>query len=101
MMQDFFLKAKDEIEFIASLSEASLLDAQNQQITSTHGLAIDIIGTIYEPTGETFRDEETGEEFPMIQAVEGYHANVRAVELPEALQQFVISAPSSPVRVWA
>ena len=100
-MNDFYLKAPDEKSLFNALEAAGLLSEDGRPLLSSQHHALDIIGTIYEPTGETFVDEETGEEYPVTQAVEGYHANVRAETLPESLQQFVIPAPSAPVRVWA
>lgn len=100
-MTDFYLRAASREEFDSALQSAGLIGEDGCPILAARNLALDVIGTIYEPTGETFTDEETGEEYPVMQAVEGYHANVRAETLPESLQQFAIPAPSAPVRVWA
>lgn len=100
-MTDFYLRAESREELEDALESVGLIGEDGRPIVATHSFALDIIGMIYEPTGETFVDEETGEEFPVMQAVEGYHANVRAETLPESLQQFAIPAPSAPVRVWA
>ena len=60
---------------------------------------IDTIGVIYKPTGQTEQTEDG--EVPVMQAVSGWHVNVRVVnENTAPLQKYVIT-PSNPVRVWA
>ena len=60
---------------------------------------IDIIGLIYKPTGKMLMGE--GGEYPKMEAIEGWHVNVRLVdgEDAEALEPFEVS-PETPVRVW-
>ena len=61
---------------------------------------LDIIGTIYVPSGKT--TEVNGIEIAEMQAIEGFHANVRdqlTEEQKSALP--LIDAPATPVRVWA
>jgi hypothetical protein len=61
---------------------------------------LDIIGTIYKPTGET--KEVNGITVPVMEAIEGFHANLLAdltTEQKSALP--LIDAPATPVRVWA
>ena len=61
---------------------------------------LDIIGTIYKPTGET--QEIDGRQVPVMEALEGFHANLLAdltTEQQSALP--LIDAPATPVRVWA
>ena len=61
------------------------------------GIALDIIGVIQEPTGNTLTDDE-GNEYPEMTPIPGFHANLiadSAAGLP------TIEAPSSPYRVWA
>ena len=57
---------------------------------------IDVIGTIYRPTEEV--DEEGN---PVMEALTGYHINIRAVdgEDTSAIAPFAV-VPSVPVRVW-
>ena len=61
------------------------------------GIALDVIGTIYKPTGETLTDEE-GFEYPEMAAIDGYHANLIADDA-EGLP--TIDEPATPYRVWA
>ena len=61
---------------------------------------LDIIGTIFKPTGET--QEVDGMSVPVMEPLEGFHANLRGdltVEQEAALP--LISAPNNPYRVWA
>jgi hypothetical protein len=60
---------------------------------------IDTIGIIYKPTGEMLLGEDG--EYPEMEAIEGWHVNVRLVdgEDAEALEPFEVS-PETPVRVW-
>jgi len=62
---------------------------------------IDRIGTIYEETGEVEVDSE-GVETPVMEAIEGYHVNVRALgdEDTESLQPYAVEV-ATPMRVWA
>lgn len=60
--------------------------------------AVEIIGVITKPSGQTTVIE--GVEVPVMQTLEGFHANVRHnAEAPE-LELFAV-APKNPVRVWA
>jgi hypothetical protein len=60
---------------------------------------LDIIGTIYVPTGT---QEVDGKEMPVMEAIEGFHANLLA-DLTEEQKSALplIDAPATPVRVWA
>ena len=59
--------------------------------------AIDVIGTIYAPTGEMLVVED--EEVPEMVAVTGYHVNVRHTSAAPELQEFVVT-PVTPIRSW-
>ncbi len=61
----------------------------------------DIIGIIYEPTGETTTDSE-GNEVPVMAPVDGWHVNVRLKQddtFPDDLKPYQIY-PNNPVRRW-
>jgi hypothetical protein len=64
------------------------------------GVDLDVIGTIWKPTGETTLDEE-GNLIIVSAPLEGYHANIRGITAEQAAQLPTIAKPSSPVRVWA
>lgn len=61
---------------------------------------LDVIGTIYKPTGET--QEIDGRQIPVMEAIEGFHANLLA-DLTEEQKALLplIDAPTTPHRVWA
>lgn len=61
---------------------------------------LDVIGTIQVATGEMGSFE--GREFPIMENIEGFHANLRG-QLTEEQQSALplIDAPATPVRVWA
>lgn len=59
--------------------------------------AIDIIGVIYKPTGETLLGEDG--EYPATAPIDGWHVNVRGPEAP-ALEEYYIEV-TTPIRVWA
>lgn len=61
------------------------------------GEALDVIGTIYRPTGNTLTDEE-GNEYPEMTPLDGFHANLIAEEAPAGVE---VMSPVTPYRVWA
>lgn len=73
-------------------------------VTHTHDYAIDVIGTLHEPTGTMLTDEE-GNQYPQMAPIEGWHVNVRLVgdtkrEAVEAINTTYGVVPNSPSRVW-
>ena len=58
----------------------------------------DIIGIIYSPTGVMLKDEE-GNEYPQMEAIDGYHVNTLP-PLADGLEPYVV-APSTLSRVFA
>jgi len=85
-MIDLYLKFTDEAEAMAALF--------NEDGQPLYQMSIDVIGTIYKPTG-VMLDAETPEMAP----IDGFHVNTRG-EAPEALMPYSIN-PTQPVRVWA
>jgi len=74
-------------------------------VTTTHDYAIDAIGTIYKPTGNTLTDSE-GREYPEMAAVDGWHINIRLggearrSDVEVLAEYFVDPEPVTPERVW-
>lgn len=64
------------------------------------GVDLDIIGTIFVPSGIMLADEE-GNQYPEMIPVEGYHANVRGITAEQAEQLPTIGKPTKAVRMWA
>ena len=84
--------------------ETQVADGEPYLVQFTHEYAIDVVGTIYEPTGNTLTDDE-GNEHPEMAPVDGWHVNVRLVgdamrETVEALDATHGITPNSPSRVW-
>ena len=80
-------------------------DGEPYLVTHTHNYAIDLVGTIYEPTGNTLTDDE-GNEYPEMAPIDGYHVNVRLSgdgvrEQVEAIDLAYGVTPNSPSRVFA
>ena len=115
---DYFLKASDEAELHAALIAAGvLISAQVPVIevidgvpTQTGvqdghalagGVALDVIGTIYKPTGNILTVD--GMEVPEMAPIPGYHANLRgdlSEEQRAALSGLLIDPPAQPYRVF-
>lgn len=71
---------------------------QEQTILIPKYAAIDVIGVVYEPTGNMI-PTEYGDTPEMI-SVAGWHANVRHTDEAPELEQYQVF-PVTPVRVWA
>ena len=92
MYNDFMLRFADAQE-----ADAVLFDGEGDDRRPKYA-AIDIIGTIYKPTGEMITTDEG--EVPEMAPVEGWHANVRHTAKAPNLTAYQIF-PKSPVRGWA
>jgi hypothetical protein len=118
--RDFYLKLSAESDMRTVLSafyqqdyitnvdeegvETQVADGDPYLVTHSHDYAIDVVGTIHEPTGVTLTDSE-GMDYPEMAAVDGWHVNVRLVgdamrETVEALDATHGVTPNSPSRVW-
>jgi hypothetical protein len=89
-MIDLYLKFKDAMEASSVLFTGDENNFKN----------IDIIGTIYKPTGQVIVTD-FGDQ-PMMAEVPGYHVNVRLNDDEDgtALEPYSIVV-NNPVRVWA
>ena len=62
---------------------------------------LDIIGTMYRETGNMLTDGE-GMEYPEMEAIDGYHANLREELTDEQVALLpTVDAPATPYRKWA
>ena len=86
-------------------------------VPNTSDYAIDVVGTLHEPTGNTLTDED-GIEYPEMQAMTGWHVNIRIrggilnkdaedAEATDTLRDTVEAidtshgvTPETPMRVW-
>jgi len=84
--------------------ETQVADGDPYLVTHSHDYAIDVVGTLHEPTGTMLTDEE-GNEYPEMQDMTGWHVNIRLVgdaqrETVEALDASHGVNPETPMRVW-
>ena len=92
MYNDFYLRFADEAE-----ANGVLFEGEGEERRAKYA-AIDVIGTIYEPTGEMITTDEG--EVPEMAPVDGWHINVRhKAEAPELDAYRVF--PETPARGWA
>lgn len=84
MFGDLYLKFADAAE-----AEA-LLDGYEG--------AIDVVGTIYKPTGVVFVTENG--DVPEMAAIPGWHVNTRGPLLDTLLPYAVTPEPTTPTRTW-
>lgn len=99
-MIDLYLKADNEAAMLTELKAAGFITDEESGALYRDGCVLDIIGTIYQQTGETTLVD--GERVPVMAAVPGYHVNVRTTSqnVADALSDLRIY-PVTPVRVWA
>ena len=100
MYQDFMLRFTDQAEADAVLftEQTNVQDDIVETVKVPKYAAVDVIGTIYKPTGKMLQTEEGPAE--EMAPVEGWHANVRhTADAPELAPYQVY--PQNPVRGWA
>jgi hypothetical protein len=98
MYNDYFLKFTDQAEADAVLFDEQH-DGEGYNKVPKYA-AIDVIGTIYKPTGKMLKAKKGEEPAPETAPLEGWHANVRhTAEAPE-LDAYKVT-PQNPVRGWA
>ena len=117
---DFYLRLASEADMPTVLSEfyrqdyVTVVDEEGNEtqtpegdaylVAHSHDYAIDVVGVLQEPTGNTLTDEE-GNEYPEMRAMTGWHINIRLVgdaqrETVEALDASHGVNPETPMRVW-
>jgi hypothetical protein len=100
MYTDYFLKFADKAEANAALftEQTNVQDDVVKTVLVPKYAAVDIIGTIYKPTGEMIQTDEG--EVPEMAALDGWHVNVRHTDDAPELEAFRVF-PQSPSRMWA
>jgi hypothetical protein len=118
---DFYLRLQSEADTPAALSafykqdytvtvdeetgeEIQTPEGDPYLVMHTADYAIDIVGVIHKPTGNTLTDD-AGFEYPETTPLDGWHINVRLVGDArradvEALDAAYGVTPNSPSRVW-
>ena len=95
-MQTTFLKFASEAEAIEHLAA---FRQDDQWLTYKDGANLDVVGTIYKPTGQMLTDAE-GFKYPEMAPLDGFHVNILSEGFDEALTPFVVT-PAMPSRVFA
>ena len=98
---DFYLKLANEAAMTTVLSD---FYNDDEFVPNTSNYAIDVVGTLSEPTGNTLTDDD-GLEYPEMQDLDGWHVNIRLIgdevrAAVEALDETHGVTPSVPQRIW-
>lgn len=96
MFYDYMLKFNTEAECKQALYTEETWNEQTILVPKYS--AVDVIGTIYEPTGNMISTEYG--DTPEMTPVAGWHANVRHDKTAPELEAYQVF-PATPVRVWA
>lgn len=98
-MIDLYLKADSEQELTSALMAVGFSVDEESGALYHPDAALDVIGTIYQPTGKTALVD--GQEVPVTAPVPGHHVNVRTTSetLATSLESFR-TYPETPVRAW-
>ena len=98
-MIDLYLKAGSKSAMTLALKTAGFITDEESGALYHPDAALDVIGTIYQPTGEKVVVE--GVELDVQASIPGYHVNVRTTSetLAASLESFR-TYPETPVRVW-
>lgn len=113
--QDFYLKLNSADDMPTVL--AHFYNDDGELVTASRDYAIDVVGTLSAPTGNTLTDAD-GNEYPEMAEVAGHHVNLRLRrsipnkdaddpeaedtlrDIVEALDASHGVTPNSPSRVW-
>lgn len=102
-IRDEVLSEPCEVTFVGPVeitdTKTKEVVAGDQWLTYKDGANLDVVGTIYKPTGVMITDFD-GLQHPEMARLDGWHVNLRIAELPEELLPFVVE-PATPSRVWA
>jgi hypothetical protein len=95
---DIHIKFPDKATGVRLMLEAGLLRQVDDLIVQSQDQMIDIIGSIYKPTGRILTDVQ-GLKFPEMTDVGGWHVNMRG-DLPEIIKPYKITVTGTPHRIW-
>jgi len=99
MYQDFYLRFADEDEANAVLFDMQH-DGEGYNKVPKYA-AVDVIGTIYKPTGKVLpAPDGSGDAVDEMAPVEGWHVNIRHTADAPELKAFQVF-PATPARMWA
>jgi hypothetical protein len=95
-MNSYYLKFIDEADARACLADFITEEGEWMHASPIH--AMDVIGTVYKPTGES-QEDDAGNLVPVLAPLEGFHVNFIGTLSNHLLSKVV--TPNNPVRVWA
>ena len=98
---DYYLKFPDQSTADTALGKTENAGPEGQTYvtyTAVLGLSLDIVGIIYEQTGQ--EQTSDGMIVPVMSPLPGWHVNLRGEYLPVGLEQYIVN-PANPRRVWA
>lgn len=104
-MTDYHLRASDATALYDVLEAAGVVTEGDHgwHVTDAHKYALDVIGEVYKPTGETIQTDD-GEQ-NVLRNVGGFHANLRVIDASsfdaDKIALITIETPANPVRAWA
>jgi len=103
MYTDYFLRFDTEAEANAALftEQTNVQDDVVETIKVPRYAAVDIVGTIYKPTGNVLpAEDESGEAVDEMAPIDGWHVNVRHTEEAPELDAYKVEV-KTPARMWA
>ena len=103
MYTDYHLKFTDQAEADAVLftEQTNVQDDVVETIKVPKYAAVDVIGTIWKPTGKLLpAPDDSGDAVEEMAPVEGWHANVRHSDEAPELDAYKVEV-ATPVRGWA
>ena len=101
MYIDYHLRFTDQAEADAVLftEQTNVQDDIVEIVKLPKYAAVDVIGTIYKPTGKLL-PSENGDAVDEMAPLEGWHANVRHTDEAPELEAYKVEV-ATPVRGWA
>jgi len=103
MYTDYFLKFTDEAEANAALftEQTNVQDDVVETVLVPKYAAVDVVGTIYKPTGNVLPAEDgSGEAVDEMAPIDGWHVNVRHTDEAPELDAYKVEV-KTPARMWA
>ena len=103
MYTDYFLKFKDADEANSALftEQTHVQGDVVETVLVPKYAAVDIIGTIFKPTGNVLpAPDESGDAVDEMAPIDGWHVNVRHTDEAPELAPYQVF-PATPARMWA
>jgi len=103
MYTDYFLKFADEAEANAALftEQTNVQGDVVETVLVPKYAAVDVVGTIYKPTGNVLpAEDESGDAVDEMAPLDGWHVNVRHTDEAPELDAYKVEV-KTPARMWA